>query len=160
VNGALCVTVLLLVASSMVTSLPVTRRMIQTVRRLPTSIARTPTCCISFKTFAPNPILKFTVRPLQTASPADNRIVFSRKELRRRKPRHSLHRVALGLCTEAKNWHKEHALSNHAKSQTFESGQRLARNVGNPCHTRFGTRPGTSCPLLILGIMLTLCCPG
>ena len=126
-NGALCETVLLLVASLMVTSLPVTRpvtrRMIQTVRRLPTSIARTPTCCISFKTFAPNPILKFTVRPLQTASPADNGIMFSRKELRRRKPRHSLHRVALGLCAEAKNWHKEHALSNHAKSEPSRVGR-------------------------------------
>jgi hypothetical protein len=50
--------------------------------------------------FAPNPIVKFTVHLLQTASPADNRIVLSREELRRRKPRHSLHRVALGLCTE------------------------------------------------------------
>jgi hypothetical protein len=50
-----------------------------------------------------NPIVKFTVHLLQTASPADNRIVFSREELRRRKPRHSLHRVALGLCTEAES---------------------------------------------------------
>jgi hypothetical protein len=47
--------------------------------------------------------VKFTVHRLQTASPADNRIVFSREELRRRKPRHSLHRVALGLCREAES---------------------------------------------------------
>ena len=53
--------------------------------------------------FAPNPIVKFTVHLLQTTSPADNRIVFSREELHRRKPRHSLHRVALGLCTEAES---------------------------------------------------------
>ena len=53
--------------------------------------------------FAPNPIVKFTVHLLQTASPADNRIVFSREELRRRKPRHSLRRVTLGLCTEAES---------------------------------------------------------
>jgi len=48
--------------------------------------------------FAPNPIVEFTVHLLQTASPTDNRILFSREELRRKKPRHSLHRVALGLC--------------------------------------------------------------
>jgi len=52
---------------------------------------------------ASNPIVKFTVHLLQTASPTANRIVFSREELRRRKPRHSLYRVALGLCTEAES---------------------------------------------------------
>src|SRR6202044_4086359 len=53
--------------------------------------------------FAPNLIVKFNVHLLQTASPADNRIVFSREERRRRKPHHSLHRVTLGLCTEAES---------------------------------------------------------
>jgi hypothetical protein len=66
-------------------------------------------CCLAVvglsrqHAFAPNPIVKFTVHLLQTASPADNRIVFSREELRRRKIPHSLHRVALGLCTEAES---------------------------------------------------------
>src|SRR5580692_10999935 len=78
--------------------------------------------------FAPNPIVKFTVHLLQTASPADNRIVFSREELRRRKPRHSLRRVTLlssyfGLVHGSGKWHKEHALSNHAKSESSRVGR-------------------------------------
>src|SRR5215469_13806925 len=49
------------------------------------------------------PVVKFTVHLLSTASPADNRIVFTCEESRRRTPHHSLHRVASGLCTEAES---------------------------------------------------------
>jgi len=54
---------------------------------------------------------------------ADNRIVFSREELRRRKPRHSLHRVALGLCTEAESGIKSVRYRNHAKSEPSRVGR-------------------------------------
>ena len=74
--------------------------------------------------FAPNPIVKFTVHPLQTASPADNRIVFSH-ELRRRKPRHSLHRVAVGWRTEAESGIPSMRIEPR-EIGTLESGQRLA----------------------------------
>ena len=81
--------------------------------------------------FAPNPIVNFTVHVLQAASPPDTRIGFSREELRRRKSRHSLQRVALGLCTEAKV--ASRACVNNIEPReigTLESGQRLAGNVG------------------------------
>src|SRR5580658_6808279 len=91
-------------------------------------------CCLAVgwslrqHALAPNPILKCTVHLLQTASPADNRIVFSREELRRRKPRHSLHRVALGLCTEAESGIKSMRYRPR-EIGILESGQRLAANV-------------------------------
>jgi hypothetical protein len=67
-------------------------------------------------------------REVQLASTSDGHLrrttesLFSREELRRRKPRHSLHRVALGLCTEAESG-IEHALSNHAKSESSRMGR-------------------------------------
>ena len=73
--------------------------------------------------FAPNPIVKFTVHLLQTASPADNQIVFSREELHRRKPRHSLTSSCFGLVQGSGKWHREHGLSNHAKSEPSRVGR-------------------------------------
>src|SRR5262249_21940047 len=65
--------------------------------------------------------------------PADNRIVFSREELRRRKPRHSLHRVALGLCTEAESGIKrmrDRTTRNRDPREWAEIG-RLSRRLGS-----------------------------
>jgi len=49
--------------------------------------------------FAPNPIVKFTVHLLQTASPADNRIVFSREELRAEENHVTVYIELLWACT-------------------------------------------------------------
>ena len=83
--------------------------------------------------FAPNPIVKFTVHLLQTASPADNRIVFSR-ELRRRN--HDTVYIEL-LWASARKRKVEYraCVIEPREVGTLESGQRLAGNVGNPCLT-------------------------
>ena len=80
--------------------------------------------------FAPNPIVKFTVHLLQTASPADNRIVFSR-ELRRRN--HDTVYIELLWASARKRKVEYRACVIEPRAiGTLESGQRLAGYVGNP----------------------------
>ena len=66
--------------------------------------------------------MKFTVHLRETASPADNRIVFSREEVRGRKPRHSLRRVALGLRAKAESGIRACVIEPR-EIGTLESGQ-------------------------------------
>ena len=97
--------------------------------------------------FAPNPIVNFAVHVLQAASPAGNRIVFSREELHRRKPRHSLHRVALGLGTKAESSIKSMRYRTTRKSEPLRVGRdwpAMSATLALPDYRRVARQPVTT----------------
>jgi hypothetical protein len=94
-----------------------------------------------------NPIVKFTVHLLQTASPTDNRIVFGREEVRGRKPRHSLHRVALGLGTKAESSIKSMRYRTTRKSEPLRVGRdwpAMSATLALPDYRRVARQPVTT----------------
>jgi hypothetical protein len=70
-----------------------------------------------------NPIVKFVVHLLQTASPADKRIVVQPRRTTQKKTASQFTSSCFGLVLGSGKWHKEHALSNHAKSESSRMGR-------------------------------------
>ena len=73
--------------------------------------------------FAPNPVVKFTVHLLPTASPAGHRIGVHPRRIAQKKTTSQFTSSCFGLAHGSGKWHKEHALSNHAKSESSRVGR-------------------------------------
>src|ERR1700683_71270 len=73
--------------------------------------------------FAPNPIVKFTVHLPQTAISDGQPNLVQPRRTAQKKTTSQFTSSCFGLVHGSGKWHKEHALSNHAKSEPSRVGR-------------------------------------